>query len=360
MREWDDTRLKWCLSFVALVGIVVWISLNVRALGFRIGQPELELDYTMGVLWWIVFALGILIFSGDSRRMLLLAWIGKFFVVLVLMLFYERHYGLDAYSYFKVTLTGEFFLYPGHDFRTDLVPSILQMRGESGKLSAGGLGTENTLRFMLMIGSVTGPFYHAMKVAVAFLGLLGVWWYYRAVVIALGRPYPAAFYLLAFFPSIIFWSSILGKDPFMFFFLGIYAYGGALWLIRGRPAALWWVGLGLFGTYLVRPWMALMAGAVLLLATLLGRSRGWQVGFVLVVAIPVFGYVAQLGLSQIYTKELQTIFILESVATITRGYAYKEVSGGGQDIDFSSAQGVTDNIPLTMLFGGSSHNNLPP
>jgi len=179
MREWDDTRLKWCLSFVLLVGIVVWLSLNIRALGFRIGQPAVELDYTMGVLWWIVFALGIILLGGDSRRMLLLAWTGKFFVVLVLMLFYEQHYGLDAYSYFQVTLTGEHWLYPGHDFRTDRVPSFHRIHDFFGN-PVGGLGTENTLRFMLMLGSLMGPSYHAMKVAVAFLGLLGVWWFYRA------------------------------------------------------------------------------------------------------------------------------------------------------------------------------------
>jgi hypothetical protein len=105
-----------------------------------------------------------------------------------------------------------------------------------------------------------------------------VWWFYRAVVVAVGRPYPAAFYLLAFFPSILFWSSILGKDPLQFFFLGLYAYGGSMWLVEGRLAGAWYAGLGAAGSYLLRPWLGTTAVATLSVATILGRCKPWQIG----------------------------------------------------------------------------------
>jgi hypothetical protein len=135
------------------------------------------------------------------------------------------------------------------------------------------------------MASITGPFYHAMKVGFAFLGLLGVWWFYRAVVVALGKPYPKAFYLLAFFPSILFWSSILGKDPLQFCFLGLYAYGGSLWLVEGRLKGVWYAGFGAVGSYLFRPWLGITELVVLGLVTILGRCQPWQTGMALTAAL---------------------------------------------------------------------------
>jgi hypothetical protein len=137
------------------------------------------------------------------------------------------------------------------------------------------------VHIIVALGTITGPYYHALKVVFAFIGLMGVWWFYRAAVVALGRPHPPLFYFLAFFPSIIFWSSILGKDPLQFLCLGIYAYGAAQWLVQGRLAALGIIGVGLAGSYLFRPWVSLMAALSLLLATLLGRCRAWQFGLLL-------------------------------------------------------------------------------
>lgn len=351
MRGLGYSKLQWGLIFLPIVVITAWFGMNMHVLGYRFwSQPEIELDYVMGVLWWCVFALGILAFAGDSRRMLLLAWVGKFFVVLVVMLFYEYYYGLDAVGYHRAAMTGYINNYfPGYDFYSDMIPSFTPIPMEAHAGIRRGLGTENAIRFSLLIASVTGPFYHAMKVACAFLGLLGVWGFYRAVVIALGRPYPPAFYLLAFFPSIIFWSSILGKDPWMFFFLGIYAYGGALWLVQGRPAALWWVGLGLSGAFMLRSWMCVVGGAALFLSTLLGRRRrGWQVVLVLVVGLPVFWIIEQNAVW--HFEEVLQETLIESVSGMAQGFAQK-ATGGGQDIDFSSSEGVTDNIPLAMFSG---------
>lgn len=96
------------LWFLAVVGCAVWIGQNLPALSFRVAhvQPNLGLDYAMGVLWWSILALGILLFAGESRNILLVGWAGRFFVTLVGMLFYEQNYGLDSYWYCEIRSEG--------------------------------------------------------------------------------------------------------------------------------------------------------------------------------------------------------------------------------------------------------------
>lgn len=244
----------------------------------------IEADYAMGLFWWLLLATAILIlFKGEDRHLLSVAWLVKFFVTLGAMLLYEQGYDLDAYTYFKTAVTGEYWMYPGYDFRQDMWLSWQTIQDRSGgSIFSAGIGTENMVRCMVLMASITGPYYHAMKVCFSFLGLLGVWWFYQAVVAALGRPCRQVFYLLAFFPSILFWSSILGKDPLQFLFLGIYAYGGVVWLAQGRFSGLWYVGIGAGGSYLLRPWSGIMVIGLLGLSTLLGRCRAWQMGLTIV------------------------------------------------------------------------------
>ena len=359
MTEHFYRRIQWGLLGLPVVGATVWVSLHLHDLGFRILEvlpsnvfPQLALDYTMGLLWWSVLAIGILVFGGDSRRMLLLAWVGKFFVVLVAMLFYEHHYGLDAFSYFQLKLTGYHDWFPFHDFRNDLTPSLELLAEYDDPLQAANIGHANSLRFILLIAAVTGPFYHAMKVGCAFMGFLGVWWFYRAVVVALGRPYPPVFYLLAFFPSIIFWSSILGKDPLQFFFLGLYAYGGAVWFVQGRPAALWLIGAGLLGSYLIRPWTALMAGSALVLATLLGRARGWQVGLLTLAGGSLLFLAGKYFLTLVnLTDQALALEFMESQA---KGFAgeTQRVSGSGADLPDVAQGGFSAASLVLVIFTG--------
>ena len=69
--------------------------------------------------------------------------------------------------------------------------------------------------------------YHALKVSCSLLGLAGVYGFFRAARIVQPDVSTNWLYLLGLFPSILFWSSILGKDPIVFFGLGFYAWGVA-------------------------------------------------------------------------------------------------------------------------------------
>jgi len=357
----DRVRI-WGVILVLVAGVSVWVSLNVRVLGVLIdSQPEKELDYAMGVLVWGLFAFGILVFGGNSRRMLLIAWVGKFFVTLVAMLFYEYHYPLDATYYHRVMKTGRDDTFPGVDFREDMMPSLTESPPDVEGGTFGSLvQSANWIRVLMLVGSVIGPFYHSLKVGFAFFGLLGIWYFYRAVAVALGRPYPPAFYLLAFFPSIIFWSSILGKDPLQFLFTGVYAYGAALWLVQGRLAACWYVGAGLLGAAMLRPWLGIMGGLALFFATVLGRCRRWQVGLMLLAGttLPFLSLspqqtqtVLHLDLDQAQAFVDGQIQIFEIVEMRAQGMAQDTQNLGGSGVVIDRNASLQGSIPLAMFSG---------
>lgn len=274
-----DRRFRIALFAGPLLFVATWVGQNIFALSFRIleYQQDLGLDYAMGVLWWMIIAVGILAVGGEARGMLIIGWAAKFLIVLVAMLFYEQHYPLDAQWYYGVKVTGEVPQWPElGDVRREFIPSFKELHEMEGVFLRKQVGLENTIRAMLLIGHVTGPYYHAMKVLCAFFGFMGSWWFYRGLIVAVGREYPAAFYLLVCFPSIIFWSSILGKDPLQFFFLGLYAYGTTIWFVQGRLHAFIPIGIGMLGSYVLRPWTVLLGLGVLGIATLVGRCRRWQ------------------------------------------------------------------------------------
>src|SRR6266705_3055829 len=79
------------------------------------------------------------------------------------------------------------------------------------------------------------------------LGLVAVYVFYRAAELYLGRPDRRVLYVLAFVSSILFWSSILGKDPIVLLGVALYTYGFVAWY---RARRLRYVAVLLFGVLL--------------------------------------------------------------------------------------------------------------
>lgn len=350
-------KRAWVITGLVAVLIAVWTSHNMPLFAQRIEVAiDKEFfwgtDYVIGLAWWVFFAVMIFVFAGESARLLQTAWFGKLLVTLGAMLVYERFYFLDSYSYFLATHTGEHWMYPGYDFRNDLMPWPFESTRLKELQFGGGVGLENTIRFIIMISLVSGPFFHAIKVWIAFAGLMAVWYFYRAAVVTLGRPYPMLFFLLAFSPSLIFWGSTLGKDPLQCFCLGLYAYGGVLWIVEGRPSALVFLGSGLLGSYLFRPWAALMAIVALCLGILIGRCRGTikisvlaPMVLVAVFAIPFLGVMG----TKIDLEDFQLSMALEIIET--KGQAFTQ--GGGSGVDLIDDAGKLKKLPIyEVMFGG--------
>lgn len=162
----------------------------------------------------------------------------------------------------------------------DRYGSALAAAWRSGQLSlaplsgvGGGFGT-HTLQFL------TGVFYTVFgssELTVFFvfswLGFWGMYLFYRAAVIALPTINRRRYAILIFFwPSLVFWSSALGKDAWTFFFLGLASYGLALALqqMRGGWALL---VLGVVGITPVRADITLLFIAGAMIAYVVARLR---------------------------------------------------------------------------------------
>jgi hypothetical protein len=107
----------------------------------------------------------------------------------------------------------------------------------------------------------------------SWLGFWGLYLFYRAFKIAVPEGDHRRYALLVFFlPSLLFWSSSIGKEAWMTFTLGITAYGVARVLTYRRGGIVCLLA-GLGGTMLVRPHVSLVVFLALFAAFILRPPR---------------------------------------------------------------------------------------
>lgn len=224
---------------------------------------RLKVDYICGLIWGI--ALGISIFIWPIRekdkKAVLIAWSIKLFVVLFLMLFYEWHYsGLDSYGYYNAT-----FFKRSDWYSMEIRSTIYVM--------------VNLIWWHLQVI----PSFHAVKVSFAMVGLVAIYVLYRALVIFLKEEKIIVFYMFVFFPSILFWSSILGKEPISLLGMALYAYGALGWHCRRRLAYLLALALGIMISMYLRAWFGLILFLPFAVLFFLGLKKSGKILFVLLV-----------------------------------------------------------------------------
>ena len=126
---------------------------------------------------------------------------------------------------------------------------------------------------------VIGTSFPAAVAAFAILSYFGQFLYYRAFLVALpkGNRYLAAT-LLMLLPSIVYWTSPMGKDSLVLLFMSMAVYGYAR--MYGRIDAGGWAVfvLGIAGTAFVRPHIAAMLATACTLPYLLSRNRQGLLG----------------------------------------------------------------------------------
>jgi hypothetical protein len=226
--------IAWALAFALALPFLLDF---VEALGHRIPQADRGSDYLKGVAFAGFFWLLLFLFPvrAPEKRRLLILWGVKAAVTLGLMLFYEWNYGLDAYWYFQ---------------RSQMVTPDFSRTGW-------GAGTENLVALLWWLEHevVRTASYHSLKVMSSFVGLLGIYLFYRGLARYSEQVKPGALLYIGLFPSILFWSSILGKDTFNLFGIGL-AFYSVLCFFRTRR--LWYLvtlGAALLLLSFVRIWM---------------------------------------------------------------------------------------------------------
>jgi hypothetical protein len=194
------------ILFAATGALVLLLVDLVPALGQHIPQDDVATDYRLGFLWAVVLWLCLLFWPvrAPDKRALLRLWLVKIVVVLGAMLLVESHYKhSDSYMYFICSASSS--------SRCEAI--------------ATPSGTATVISLSRLHQQIIPDSYHAMKVSFAMVGLIAIYLFYRSAVRFLGREDIRVLYLLALFPGILFWSSILGKEPLMLLGVGLYVNG---------------------------------------------------------------------------------------------------------------------------------------
>jgi hypothetical protein len=272
-RQWEHLAT---VVLTAGAGLLVLLFVDlVPVLGHRIPQDDVASDFRVGFLWAVALWLSLLVWPirQADKRVLLWVWPVKMVVVLGAMLFVESHYrDNDSFRYFSIPQR-EGFRWPGFAF---------------------GEGTTNVVSLSWLHQQIIPDSYYALKVSFAMVGLIGIYLFYRAAVRFMGREEIRVLYLLALFPSILFWSSILGKDPVMLLGISLYIYG-------------------VVGIYAHRhPDLKRLSYVVLLAAgvTLASLIRVW-LGPILLAPLAVFGLI---GARHIFAKVLLIVVVVGALA----------------------------------------------
>ncbi len=183
----------------------------------------------------------------------------------------------------------------------------------------------------------------------SWIGFWGLYFFYRAFRLAVPGGDHRRYALMVFFlPSLLFWSSSIGKEAWMTFGLGIAAYGVARMLTYrhgGIPLLL----LGLGATILVRPHVSLVVFLALFAAFILRPARKASItspiakvgGLILLVLVGVF------VLSQVEnffgTKKLDATNV-QSVLN----YTNQQSSEGGSEFQAEPVSGPLGFVQATM------------
>ncbi len=116
-------------------------------------------------------------------------------------------------------------------------------------------------------------FYSTLLVFTVF-AFWGTWFFYRAFTLAVpdARHYRYA-KLVFLWPSILFWTSSIGKEACMTFTIGLASLGLAMVIVR-RWCGFVWVVLGVTTTVMIRPHMGMVFGVAVLSVLLMPRGAG--------------------------------------------------------------------------------------
>ncbi len=281
---------------------------------------NLMIDYMLGVLWAATLGFSILFWPVPSRdrKALIWIWLVKAVVALVLMLGYEYIYAFDVDGYFTNAVS-PYFIWKGFSFDN---------------------GTSTTQQLTWLHLKIVPGSYHAAKVGFAMFGLVGVYLIYRAAVIFLRREDIRILYVLALFPSILFWSSILGKDPITLLGVSLYVYGVVAWHQLKQPRHLLTLALGILIVALIRLWLAPILVAPLMVFIIVGRRS-----FIRRMALMVIcGSVFMLALPKI--QDMWSMSTVEDLFEF-RSYALGASIGGGSSFRAREITGF--NISMKYL-----------
>ena len=224
------------LSFILLMNFELFAS-NVFTVIRRYGDYDTPYySLAMALLLFVGLTSVVTLFRNKSLTYI---WLTKAFVTLVVMIPYEMYYGLDAYMYYAEAVH------------------------YTGLHSHGKAGTFNTIFINHVFTFIGGNSYFSLKLLnsfIAYVGLVLMYKSYELIMRRSGFDLKKDYFVYVFFlfPSILFWSSILGKDPLNLFIVGIFLYGFIRFINKKRALWLLWVITAIILVRYIRSWYAVI------------------------------------------------------------------------------------------------------
>jgi len=316
------TNIKYLLILV-YYAVLMLLLFNFQTLSFRIYEQlnsnsiilDPYLDFSKGLILSVVFALIFL-----RHKAYLFLWLIKAFVTLFLLLPYEFHYGLDSFTYFHWAV----------NFDLQTIESYWGLNS-----------TRHLIVFVHYLTYILGDSYYAIKIFFSFLGFIGLIIFYEVYKYIADKnnifiPNNKFIYILFLFPSIIFWSSTLGKDSLNLFLASIFVYFFIQLHERLTITSTLLIVFSLISMFYLRSWwvaIMLLSGIVY---TILYPSK--RLIFIMILASPFLLYVTQgvfesRGVSSI--KE-----ILEEMSYVSRVMAQY----GSSSIEVTSINSIADYV----------------
>lgn len=197
-----------------------------------------------------------------------------------------------------------------------------------------------------LLYSVMGPSRMGGFLVFSWLGFWGLFFFYKAAVLAVPDLDQRRYALLVFFlPSLVFWPSSVGKEALMMCFLGVAAYGLAK-IVTYRRGGFLLCSLGLVGTGMVRPHVTLIFVAAASLAYLLRRNPTGLTAFgplgkVVGLAVVAAGLVVAITqVNRFFGTE--GVSLGEAVSSNLDRATYQSTQGGGSTIEAKRVENPLD------------------
>jgi hypothetical protein len=266
------------IPVIALVAVAAGIGLLVANTNYS-WQGFLLVAAGLGIVAFIVIPrLARLESSGMLVRVLGIALLAKFAFAMIRYWFAFGVYGgiADAGNY---------------SYQGQLVAHYIRNLDFAPLGYYAHFGTRFVELFTGIIYTFTGPSIYGGYLVYAFIAFLGSYFFYRAFEVAFPYGNKKLFLILIFFfPSLLYWPNGIGKDALIALFIGLTAYGTALF-VRSHKRGLVMLIVGLSGTLCIRPFIVPIFAAALGLALVVyifgSRTTGKAlhvVGLVAVVA----------------------------------------------------------------------------
>ncbi|MGZ8887848.1 MAG: hypothetical protein ACXW1A_06260, partial [Nitrososphaeraceae archaeon] len=291
------------------IKVFYWVNLR----GYQ-SLPYQELAISL-LLFIVLTAFIVLIKNRDYLRL----WLIKAFVTLVVMIAYEYVYGLDSYLYYADAV------YYNEERRV-----------------WGSSGTDNIKIINHFFTYLVGNSYYSLKLFNSFLGFIGLIYLYKSFLYVAQRSgyhvdnkvYINVFFL---FPSIIFWSSILGKDPLNLLFVGLFTYSFLHLMDRVNAIYILLIAFSIIGVYYIRSWWAVIMVASIVFYNVKLNSPKHVLGLAFISPFII------IGLGAFLSKQGITSFqgIFEKMSDTSENLAY-----GGSSVGVAAITGITDYLLL--------------